>query len=106
MQELRKIVRVCSNALNGAPHERLLVVDGGSGQNALTQAKVFGEMIGVTHLAVTKLDGTAKGGIVFRIVSELNIPVKYIGVGEQQEDLLDFDKESFIDTILTTPKSL
>jgi fused signal recognition particle receptor len=104
MQELRKIVRVCSNALNGAPHERLLVLDGGAGQNALAQAKVFGEMIGITHLVITKLDGTAKGGIVLRIASELNIPVKYIGVGEQQEDLLDFDPESFVNTILTAPK--
>jgi fused signal recognition particle receptor len=101
MQELRKIVRVSGNALSGAPHERLLILDGGSGHNALSQAKVFGEMIGISHLAVTKLDGTAKGGIVIRIASELKIPVKYIGVGEKEEDLLDFDPESFIDAIFS-----
>jgi fused signal recognition particle receptor len=101
MQELRKIARVCGNAFNGAPHETLLVLDGGSGQNALSQAKVFMEMIGITHIAITKLDGTAKGGIVLRIAAELKIPVKYIGVGEKPEDLLDFDPESFADAILS-----
>jgi fused signal recognition particle receptor len=101
MQELRKIVRVCGNAQSGAPHESLLVLDGGSGQNALNQAKIFREMIGITHLAVTKLDGTAKGGVVLRIASELKIPVKYIGVGETSEDLLDFEPRNFADAILS-----
>ncbi|MDR2104219.1 MAG: signal recognition particle-docking protein FtsY [Deferribacteraceae bacterium] len=101
MQELRKIVRVCGSAHSGAPHESLLVLDGGSGQNALNQARVFREMIGVTDIAVTKLDGTAKGGVVLRIASELKIPVKYIGVGETSEDLLDFEPESFADAILS-----
>ncbi|MDR2401605.1 MAG: signal recognition particle-docking protein FtsY [Deferribacteraceae bacterium] len=100
MQELRKIVRVCGNAKSGAPHESLLVLDGGSGQNGLAQAKVFKDMIGITHIVVTKLDGTAKGGIVLRIASELKIPVKYIGVGEKAEDLLDFEPRSFADAIL------
>jgi fused signal recognition particle receptor len=90
MEELKKIKRVCEKALPGSPHEVLLVVDATNGQNALRQAHIFNETVGVTAIALTKLDGTAKGGIVFAIKKELNIPVKLIGVGEGVDDLQDF----------------
>lgn len=96
MEELKKVKRVCGKAMAGAPHEILLVVDATNGQNALRQAQMFNEAIGVTGIALTKLDGTAKGGIVFAIKKELNIPVKLIGVGEGIEDLQDFVPEDFV----------
>ncbi len=96
MEELKKVKRVCDKALAGAPHEILLVVDATNGQNALRQAQLFNEAVGVTGIALTKLDGTAKGGIVFAIRKELNIPVKLIGVGEGIEDLQDFVPEDFV----------
>jgi fused signal recognition particle receptor len=96
MEELKKVKRVCGKAMQGAPHEVLLVVDATNGQNALRQAQLFDEAIGVTGVALTKLDGTAKGGIVFAIKKELNIPVKLIGVGEGIEDLQDFAPEDFV----------
>lgn len=96
MEELKKVKRVCGKAMQGAPHEVLLVVDATNGQNALRQAQLFNEAIGVTGIALTKLDGTAKGGIVFAIRKELNIPVKLIGVGEGIEDLQDFAPEDFV----------
>lgn len=96
MEELKKIKRVCNKALTGSPHEVLLVVDATNGQNALQQAKMFNEAIGVTGIALTKLDGTAKGGIVFAIRQELNIPVKLIGVGEGVDDLQDFVPDDFV----------
>ncbi|TAN38773.1 MAG: signal recognition particle-docking protein FtsY [Nitrospirae bacterium] len=96
MEELKKIKRVCGKAMPGAPHEVLLVVDATNGQNAMRQAEIFNEAVGVTGIALTKLDGTAKGGIVFAIKKELNIPVRLIGVGEGIEDLQDFDPQDFV----------
>jgi len=96
MEELKKVKRVCEKAMKGSPHEILLVVDATNGQNALMQAKIFNEAVGVTGIALTKLDGTAKGGIVFAIKKEFNIPVKLIGVGEGIEDLQDFVTEDFV----------
>ena len=96
MEELKKVRRVCAKALPGAPHEVLLVVDATNGQNALKQAEIFNKTVGVTSIALTKLDGTAKGGIVFAIKKELNIPVKLIGVGEGVDDLQDFEPQEFV----------
>lgn len=96
MDELGKIKRVMSKVIEGAPHEVLLVLDASTGQNAMQQAKAFTEVVDVTGLVLTKLDGTARGGIVIGISNELNVPVKYIGVGEQIEDLQIFEKESFV----------
>ena len=85
--------------LDGAPHEILLILDATTGQNALSQAALFDEALGLTGLALTKLDGTAKGGIIVSICSSLNIPLQYVGVGEQIEDLRPFDAEQFIDAL-------
>lgn len=100
MEELSKIKRVIQKQLPEAPHEVLLVIDATTGQNGLVQAKEFGAAIGITGLVLTKLDGTAKGGIVLRISNEMNIPVRFIGVGEQIDDMQVFDKESFIKALL------
>jgi fused signal recognition particle receptor len=96
MEELNKIYRVIRREVPDGPHETLLVVDATTGQNALNQAKLFGEKTGVTGLVLTKLDGTAKGGIVIAIRKELGIPVKFVGLGEKVDDLQPFDAESFI----------
>jgi fused signal recognition particle receptor len=100
MEELSKIKRVIQKQLPDAPHEVLLVIDATTGQNGMVQAREFSAAIGVTGLILTKLDGTAKGGIVLKISNEMNIPVKYIGVGEQIDDLQVFDKESFVKALL------
>jgi fused signal recognition particle receptor len=99
MEELKKINRVIGKEIPSAPHEVLLVVDATSGQNVINQAKIFSEAVGVTGIALTKLDGTAKGGIVIAIKKELNIPVKLIGVGEAVEDLQDFNADEFVDAL-------
>ncbi|MCP4747933.1 MAG: signal recognition particle-docking protein FtsY [Desulfobacteraceae bacterium] len=99
MEELKKIKRTISKKIPGAPHEVLLVLDATTGQNALTQAQLFHEKIGITCLALTKLDGTAKGGIVIRICETLNVPLRYIGVGESIEDLQTFDPQQFVDAL-------
>ncbi|MBD2846116.1 signal recognition particle-docking protein FtsY [Paenibacillus sp. IB182496] len=96
MEELNKIFRVIQREVPSAPHEVLLVLDSTTGQNALSQAKLFGEKSGVTGLVLTKLDGTAKGGIVIAIRNELNLPVKLVGLGEKMEDLQQFDSEQFV----------
>lgn len=96
MDELSKIKRVLSKVVPGAPHEVLLVLDASTGQNALQQARAFTEAVDITGLVLTKLDGTAKGGIVLGISHELSVPVKYIGLGEGMEDLQIFDKKSFV----------
>ncbi|WP_337098820.1 signal recognition particle-docking protein FtsY [Paenibacillus sp. YIM B09110] len=96
MEELNKIFRVIQRELPDAPHEVLLVLDATTGQNALSQAKLFGEKSGVTGLVLTKLDGTAKGGIVIAIRNELNLPVKLVGLGEKMGDLQQFDSEQFV----------
>ena len=100
MDELKKMKRVLDREMPGAPHEILLTLDGTIGQNALAQAKQFHEAVGVTGLALTKLDGTSKGGVVVAIAEELSIPVRLIGVGEQEEDLQDFHAEEFVDALL------
>ena len=99
MDELSKIKRVIQKTLPEAPHEVLLVLDGSTGQNALEQAKHFTAATDVTALAITKLDGTAKGGVVLAIANQFKIPVKFIGVGEKMEDLLVFDKHEFVDSL-------
>ncbi|MCS7014020.1 MAG: signal recognition particle-docking protein FtsY [Chloroherpetonaceae bacterium] len=99
MEELAKIKRVIKKKLPSAPDEVLLVLDGSTGQNALNQAKEFTKVVEVTGLVLTKLDGTAKGGVVIAISNELNIPVKYIGVGEQIDDLQIFDREKFAEAL-------
>jgi fused signal recognition particle receptor len=96
MEELAKIHRVIQREIPGAPHETLLVLDAATGQNALQQAKLFGEKSGVTGLVLTKLDGTAKGGIVIAIRNEMSLPVKFVGLGEQMDDLQEFDAEQFV----------
>ena len=96
MDELRKVKRVIGQELPGAPHEVLLVLDVTLGQNALAQARQFHEAVGVSGLVLTKLDGTARGGIVVAIAEELKIPIRMIGVGEGVEDLQDFNAEAFV----------
>lgn len=103
MDELRKVTRVIGQELPGAPHETLLVLDATLGQNALAQARQFKESVGVTGLVLTKLDGTARGGIVVAIAEELKIPVRLIGVGEGVEDLQDFNQEAFIAALFGQP---
>lgn len=99
MDELGKIKRVMGKVTDGAPHEILLVLDASTGQNAMQQAKAFTEVVDVTGLVLTKLDGTAKGGIVIGISNELSVPVKYIGVGEKIEDLQIFDRLDFVNAL-------
>lgn len=100
MEELKKVRRILARELPGAPHETLLVLDGNTGQNALVQAKMFHEAVGVSGIVLTKLDGTSKGGIIFAIYKELAIPVKFIGIGEAMEDLRPFDPKEFVDALL------
>ena len=102
MEELRKIVRVMKKIDPKAPHEIMLVVDAGTGQNALNQALEFNEAVGVTGITLTKLDGTAKGGIVFAIARRLGIPIRFIGVGEGVEDLRPFDADEFVAALFDT----
>ena len=99
MEELAKIKRVMGKVIPGAPHEVLLILDASTGQNALQQAKAFTETVDITGLVLTKLDGTAKGGIVLGISHELSVPVKYIGLGEAMGDLQVFDKKSFVSAL-------
>ncbi|MGM8214441.1 signal recognition particle-docking protein FtsY [Bacillaceae bacterium W0354] len=96
MNELSKVKKVISREIDGAPHETLLVLDATTGQNALSQAKTFKEATDVSGIVLTKLDGTARGGIVLAIRNELNIPVKYVGLGEQMSDLQPFDAHQFV----------
>ena len=100
MNELTKLNRIIERELPGADRENLLVLDATTGQNGLIQAKQFSQAAGVTGLVLTKLDGTAKGGVAFAVVNELHIPIKLIGVGEQADDLLDFDAEAFVKALL------
>ena len=99
MEELKKIKRAISKKIPDAPHEILLILDATTGQNALSQAELFNDALGVTGLALTKLDGTAKGGIVISICNALKIPLKYIGIGEKLEDLQNFDAAEFVDAL-------
>jgi fused signal recognition particle receptor len=99
MEELKKIKRVIQKLSPDAPHEVLLVIDGSTGQNGLQQAKQFSASVGVTGLVLTKLDGTAKGGIVLAISHDMNVPVRFIGVGEKLDDLQPFDKAAFVEAL-------
>ncbi len=99
MSELQKVVRVMKKLDEQAPHEVMLVLDAGTGQNALSQAQVFQQAVGVSGITLTKLDGTAKGGIVFAIARQLQLPIRYIGVGEQVDDLRSFDAETFVNAL-------
>ncbi len=99
MDELRKVKRVLMKIDPTAPHETLLVLDAGIGQNALNQAKQFNDAMGVSGLVLTKLDGTAKGGIIFAIAKQLNIPIRFIGVGEKVDDLRPFDSDEFVEAL-------
>jgi len=99
MQELSKIHRVIEKELPGAPHETLLVIDGTTGQNGLSQAAAFLEAARVTGMVVTKLDGTAKGGVILSIMRQFDIPVKFVGVGEAADDLIPFDPQAYVDTL-------
>ena len=99
MEELKKIKRIIAREYPGAPHEILLVLDATTGQNAISQAKLFHEAIGITGIALTKLDGTAKGGIIIGITDELKLPIRYIGVGEGMDDLREFNASEFVQAL-------
>lgn len=99
MEEVRKVVRVLGKEMPGAPHEVLLVLDATSGRNAIAQAKTFQEFTGVTGVALTKLDGTAKGGVVLSVTREVGVPIRFIGVGEKAEDLRPFDAQAFAEAL-------
>ncbi|MDO9886650.1 signal recognition particle-docking protein FtsY [Glaesserella parasuis] len=101
MDELKKIVRVMKKYDETAPHEIMLTLDAGTGQNAISQAKLFNEAVGLTGITLTKLDGTAKGGVIFAIADQFNIPIRFIGVGEKIDDLRPFDAEDFIEALFT-----
>lgn len=102
MDELKKVKRVLTRLDDTAPHETLLVLDGSQGQNALQQAKLFNEALGVTGVVITKLDGTAKGGVVLALASRMQLPIRYIGVGESAEDFAEFNAEQFVDALLNS----
>jgi fused signal recognition particle receptor len=104
MDELAKIRRVLGKLDAQAPHEALLVIDGTTGQNAINQVRQFKQAIGVTGLVVTKLDGTAKGGVVFALAREFGLPIRYVGLGETLDDLREFDATAFVDGLL--PESI
>ncbi|MFC1237593.1 signal recognition particle-docking protein FtsY [Vibrio sp. F74] len=101
MEELRKIVRVMKKVDDSAPHEIMLTLDAGTGQNAISQAKLFSDVAPVTGITLTKLDGTAKGGVIFAIADQFNIPIRYIGVGEGIDDLRPFESENFIEALFS-----
>jgi fused signal recognition particle receptor len=98
--ELKKIVRICSKAMDTAPHRKLLILDGTQGNSAIAQAKAFNEIIGIDGIIVTKLDGTAKGGALFSISNQLELPILYVGIGEKETDLIPFNPDEFVDKIL------
>lgn len=100
MDELKKVIRVIGKALPGAPHERLLVIDATVGSNGLVQAREFNEVVNLTGIIAAKLDGTAKGGVLFAIAQELNIPIRFVGLGEKMDDLIPFDSRAFVASIL------
>ncbi len=99
MAELQKICRVVAKKIPGAPHETLMVLDATTGQNAISQALRFNESIAVSGIVLSKLDGTAKGGVIFGIKDQVDIPVKFVGVGEQLDDLMPFDPDQFVDAL-------
>lgn len=100
MEELKKVKRVIGKVLPGAPHETLLVLDGTIGQNSISQARLFNEALEVNGLVMTKLDGTAKGGVLFNVTGELKLPIRFVGVGEKPEDLQEFNPEKFVEALI------
>jgi fused signal recognition particle receptor len=106
MEELKKIKRVISKKIETAPQEILLVLDATTGQNAVSQAKLFHEAVGITGVALTKLDGTAKGGVIINISHELQVPIRFIGIGEKVEDLRDFEPSEFVEALFDASKSV
>ena len=98
--ELKKIVRVCGKAQENAPHQKLMILDGTQGNTAIAQAKAFDEMVGVDGIIVTKLDGTAKGGALFSISNQLELPIFFVGIGESAQDLVEFSPDEFVDSLL------
>ena len=98
--ELKKIVKVCDKAHNGAPHQKIMILDGTQGNTAIAQARAFNEMISIDGIIVTKLDGTAKGGALFSISNQLELPIFYIGIGEKADDLIPFSPDEFVDSLL------
>jgi fused signal recognition particle receptor len=102
MEELKKIKRVITKLDPGAPHETLLVIDAGTGQNALNQARQFHEAVGVSGIVLTKLDGTAKGGVIFAVAEQMKLPIRFIGVGEGIDDLRPFDAADFVEALFIT----
>ncbi|KZZ74483.1 signal recognition particle-docking protein FtsY [Oleiphilus sp. HI0130] len=106
MSELEKVVRVMKKVDNSAPHEVMLVLDAGTGQNALSQAQIFQQAVGVTGISLTKLDGTAKGGIIFAIAKQLGLPIRFIGVGEQIDDLRPFNADEFIEALFESEQEV
>ena len=98
--ELKKIVKVCDKALSGAPHQKLMILDGTQGNTAIAQARAFNEMVGIDGIIVTKLDGTAKGGALFSISNQLELPIFYVGIGEKADDLMEFSPDNFVDSLL------
>jgi fused signal recognition particle receptor len=105
MQELEKIRNIIARKLPGAPHETILVIDATTGQNGVLQAKAFLKAAGVTDVAITKMDGTAKGGIAFAIAQDIERPIRYIGTGEKLDDLALFDAQTFVDALFAESKS-
>ena len=99
-EELKKMVRVANKALEGAPHRKLLILDGTQGSSTVNQAKAFDDMVGIDGIIITKLDGTAKGGAILSIADELKMPIYYIGVGEKPEDLINFNTKDYVNSIL------
>ncbi|OBW90941.1 cell division protein FtsY [Gallibacterium genomosp. 3] len=106
MDELRKIVRVMKKYDETAPHEIMLTLDAGTGQNAISQMKLFNEAVGITGITLTKLDGTAKGGVIFALADQFNVPIRYIGVGEKIDDLRPFKSEEFIEALFVSDKEM
>jgi len=102
MEELKKIARVVGRELPGAPHETWLVLDANTGQNALSQAKIFGDAVPLTGVVLAKLDSTAKGGVVVGIAERLKIPVRFVGLGEELEDLREFDGQEFVEALFAS----
>lgn len=99
-KELEKIVKVCNKAQEGAPHQKLLILDGTQGNSAIAQAKAFNQIVGVDGIIVTKLDGTSKGGALFSISNELELPILFVGIGEKADDLIPFSPDDFVDSLL------
>ncbi len=99
-KELEKIVKVCNKAKDGAPHQKLLILDGTQGNSAIAQAKAFNGMVGIDGIIVTKLDGTSKGGALFSISNQLELPILFIGIGEKADDLIPFSPDDFVDSLL------